>query len=134
MEKGLSFVNDSILDSFSFQAASGCIESESMNRCHVMAVENNTVTHLHETRLRGSQLEEDYPVFSKHEIHYSNGGRRDFRSVCWSLVCILLLSQPQNHKRTQVMTCGRKRVKFSCCLQGRGITFDTVLTVKGALE
>lgn len=53
MERGLSFVNDSILDSFSSRAVSECIESENMNSLHVEAVDNNIAfTHLHEIRFR----------------------------------------------------------------------------------
>lgn len=52
MEEGLSFVNDSILDSFSSRAVSGCIESENMNRSQAEAVDNNAFVHSHEIRFR----------------------------------------------------------------------------------
>ncbi len=52
MEKGLSFVNDSVLDSFSSRAVSGCIESENTNRRHAEAVDNNAFSHPHEIRFR----------------------------------------------------------------------------------
>lgn len=78
MEKGLSFVNDSVLDSFSSREVSGCIESENMNRCHSEAVDNNAFT--------GENAPRDW------EIHDPNGGQRDIKSMSMSGACICFLS------------------------------------------
>lgn len=56
----------------------------------------------------------------KYEIHDFNGGRSDIRSISKSVVCISLLLQPQNHKWTEVMTCGEKKSKVQLVLTGQG--------------
>lgn len=89
MEKGLSFVNDSVLD-FSSQAVCGCIESENMNRCHAEAVDCNAPTPSSWNRVQRKSTQGLMSSLEQ-EIYDSYGGRRDFRwmsvSACVSLSC-----------------------------------------------